>query len=63
MEYRLSHEVKQLSSLKNELLSFFKEDNSVVTQNQRIVVDKYWGTSEIKSKEDLKFLISKNYML
>lgn len=56
-EYRLSHEVEQLQLEKEEILSFFKEYYSVVTQNQRIVVDKYWGTSEIKSKEDLKFKI------
>lgn len=58
-EYRTEYEIEQMVSEQVEIANAFKEYKPKITKTQRKVVEKYWGISEIKSKEELRSQILK----
>ena len=40
-----------------EVMSFFNSDSSVITAQQRVVVDEIWGTSLVRMPDELKLLL------
>lgn len=59
-EYRTEDEIQQLILEKEEIADAFKYYKFEITKNQRKVVDKYWGISEILSPVQLRSKLNIN---
>ena len=43
---------------KNEVANFFRDYSIQINQGQREIIDKYWGTSSVKTPEELRRLFT-----
>lgn len=57
IEFRDDIQVKTLQEEKNEIIKEFTDYSEYVTESQKKIVDKYWGTSSIKEKKELKKML------
>ncbi|MGN8226121.1 hypothetical protein [Gracilimonas sp. BCB1] len=53
-EYRFDHEVEKLRKEMAIIIKAFDEFNSDITEDQKKIVDEYWGVSEIKGRDKLR---------
>lgn len=56
-QYRNEEQIKSLEEEKEEIRKVFSFYSDQITEEQKNVIDKYWGTSLIKGPEELKNLL------
>ena len=61
INYRNSKQLESMEEEKNDILKEFTYFSHEITDNQRKIIDKYWGISSIKSPNELKDLLSEKY--
>ena len=59
IEYRDDEQIKIMEEEKNEIIKEFTEYSEFITESQKQIIDKYWGISSIKQKNELKQILSK----
>ncbi len=61
INYRNSKQLESMEEEKNDILKEFTYFSHEITDNQRKIIDKYWGISSIKNPNELKALLSEKY--
>ena len=51
-------EYEQRIKEKDEVADYFKDYKATISKEQHEIVDKYWGTSSVKSPEELRSLFT-----
>ena len=54
---RNKDEEKTLNDETNEILKLFANYSFIINEEQRDIIEKYWGLSEVKTKKELNQLI------
>lgn len=58
IEYRDDQQIISMEKEKDEIIKEFTKYSLEITESQKQIIDKYWGTSSIKNKMELKKIFS-----
>jgi len=57
IEFRDGNQINLMEKEINEIIKEFSKYSIHITESQKQIVNKYWGTSFIKNKDELKSLL------